>query len=221
MESKSRSRIRVFLLAVVLGACASHKKVSVKDTPIPAASNSFSQSGSTQTYSVGNIAGLQGPPATCYTHHAALSARYIEALITDPALVLAYEGYYPKQNQPLNKIWANFKHTADSVTRLVSVVPAAQIGVGAYRSLTKAESMVKKELSQDEKVAFEVEEDIALATAKVAREVGARLILDVEGSSVVYLDPSLDCTEHILATLLQFKKDQLAVPKSNSKPALH
>lgn len=148
-------------------------------------------------------------PAVFYVNHSALSARYLEALLNEPALAKAYNGYYLKQKQPLLKLWQNFKKAADHALRLASLYPAAAIGANAYQSVTKTEKVLKKELSKEEKIAAEVEDDIRKAVSQVARQANASIVLNSQAIPALYIDPASDLTDRALAALLQNKKAQL------------
>ncbi|MEK7288238.1 MAG: hypothetical protein AAB091_06745 [Elusimicrobiota bacterium] len=197
----------LLLAAVAVSGCAGRRRASTATQSTATASTKPSAENARAASSAPVNAAVA--PATFYVSHGELSARYLNALLNDPGLAKAYNGYYLKQKQPLAKIWSNFKKAADQVLRLASVYPAVAAGAGAYRSVTKAENLVKKEFSNEEKMASEVERDIQSATAQAAQEIGAQVVMDSQSSPLLYLNPSWNLTDRVLEALIQIKKAQL------------
>lgn len=193
----------VLLAAALLGACATKPKKgdAPQPTPMPAAF-APSPAPAATTPSSG--------PAPYYMDYNHVATRYLEELLSDPGLAKAYDGYYIRQKAALNQIWRNFKKAGEEVTKWVSLYPGASVGVGAFKSVTKTEGMLRKELSEEERAAVDVQRDILLATAKVAKESGIQAIVDAPAARLLYLDPAWDVTDRVLGALLRAKKAQLA-----------
>ncbi|MBI4669087.1 MAG: hypothetical protein HY747_07850 [Elusimicrobia bacterium] len=196
------------LSALFVGACASTKQTA-SSTAAALATTASAAKPQQNTFETDRSSVVASAPIAYYLNYEAISARYLQTLITDPALAKAYGGYYPKQNKPLNKLWSSFKKTGDQLTKWASLYPVTAAGVGAYRSVVKTETFIKKELSPREKVAAEVHGDILKATAKAAQERGAQIVFDSQSNRLLYLNPAWDITETAFAALLQTKKDEL------------
>lgn len=147
--------------------------------------------------------------APFYVDFESLIGRYLEALVQDPGLKEAYGGFYSKQNQPLNRVWSNFKGAVDRLGKLIALYPGAAIGMSAYQSVIAKENLVKKNISDEEKVAVSVQQDIHFAIEHVARSAGVQAVYDSGAARALYLNPEWDLTLRALDALVGAKKRQL------------
>ena len=147
--------------------------------------------------------------APFYVDFESLIGRYLEALVQDPGLKEAYGGFYSKQNQPLNRVWSNFKGAVDRLGKLIALYPGAAIGMSAYQSVIAKENLVKKNISDEEKVAVSVQQDIHFAIEHVARSAGVQAVYDSGAARALYLNPEWDLTLRVLDALVGAKKRQL------------
>ncbi|MBI5244055.1 MAG: hypothetical protein HY922_10330 [Elusimicrobia bacterium] len=110
----------------------------------------------------------------------------------------AYAGYYRRQGRTFDQLWQSVKRQADRLGDIVSIYPPAALPMGAYRTVRRAigqgESSLKKELSQEDEVAAEVNQDIRLAIRKAAEENRIQLIYDSSSGNPLFVDRLWDMT---------------------------
>jgi len=161
-------------------------------------------------------------PAPFFLNFNQILSRYLEALQKNPALKDAYDGYYRKQTRTFDQFWQTVKRQADRLGDIVSIYPGAALPIGAYRTVRGAigqgEDRLKKELSEEEEIAAEVNGDIRLAIRKVARENRLQVIYDSSSGNPIFVDPLWDMTDSVYETLLQVKTASLAEQAAVKKP---
>jgi len=159
-------------------------------------------------------------PAVYYVDYEGLIGQYLQALVKDKELAEAYGKFYSKQNKPLNRVWSNFKSTVDRLGRLVALYPGAAIGMGAYQTVISKEASIKRKISNEEKVAASVQQDIHLSIRQVVRRSNIQVVYDSSAFSMLYLAPEWDLTPRALKTLIAAKKAQLKAARAAKEAQL-
>jgi hypothetical protein len=158
-------------------------------------------------------------PSAFYVDSKKVLAVYLDALLKDPDLRTAYDGFYVSRRRSFQDLWQGLQKQADRIGDLAMLHPVTALPVGTYRTVRDAigqgEREFRKEFSREERINAQVHLDIRWALIKTASESRVQRVFDTSSSGLLYVDPAWDLTDRVFETLLQAKKAELAEKKSS------
>ncbi|MFA6028448.1 MAG: hypothetical protein WC969_01210 [Elusimicrobiota bacterium] len=161
-------------------------------------------------------------PSEFFVDSGRVLAGYRQALLKDPGLKTAYDGYFLKKDSTFEQLWKSTKRQADRATDWLMLYPPTALPLGTYRAVRGAigqgERNYEREFSKEDEMAAEVRRDFRYALEKVARESRVQRVTDASAAGLLYVDPSWDLTDRVTETLIAAKKAELAAPAPEEPP---